>query len=39
VLRLEHDKFDPDHPYPTDRADMVQKYINEWDAKHPEDKH
>ncbi len=38
-LRSKHKKFDPCHPYPADRADMVQKYINEWDIKHPGDKH
>jgi len=38
-LRSKYKAFDPGHPYPADRADMVQKYINEWDAKHSGDKH
>lgn len=38
MLRLEHDVSDFHHPYPADRADMVQKYIDKWDAEHPEDK-
>lgn len=35
-FRLEYTKVDPAHPYLGDRADMVQKYIDKWDAEHKE---
>lgn len=35
-LRLVAFNKDHVHPYPSDRADMVQKYIDNWDAEHKE---
>lgn len=34
LLRLIHFTRDPVHPYPGDRAAMVQGYIENWDAEH-----
>jgi Zn-dependent protease with chaperone function len=35
-IKLAYLTFDPKHPYPGDRADMVQEYIKKWDEDHKE---